>query len=87
MKVRLLGIQPGTVTAGMSNEEYFQRQLTFAREKYDGEELVMFPELMNIPARCGYCDSVKSFSSMISPVISITRIFLGRKQRSGEVWG
>ena len=46
MKVRLLGIQPGTVTAGMSNEEYFHRQIAFAREKYDGEELLMFPELM-----------------------------------------
>ena len=46
MKVRILGIQPGTVTEGMENREYFQRQLDFAEEHYSGEELIMFPELM-----------------------------------------
>ena len=38
MKVRILGIQPGTVTDGMDNELYFQTQLAFAEKKYDGEE-------------------------------------------------
>ena len=46
MKVRILGVQPGTVTVGMSNEEYFHRQLELVRERFDGEELVVFPELM-----------------------------------------
>jgi len=46
MKVRILGIQAGTVTDGMTNAAYFQRQVDLAREKYNGEELVVFPELM-----------------------------------------
>ncbi|MCQ2497057.1 MAG: carbon-nitrogen hydrolase family protein [Lachnospiraceae bacterium] len=44
--MRILGIQPGTVTGDMTNEEYFNKQLEFAKEKYDGQELIMFPELM-----------------------------------------
>ena len=46
MKARILGVQPGTVTEGMSNEEYFRRQLELVRERFDGEDLVVFPELM-----------------------------------------
>ena len=46
MKIRILGIQSGTVTEGMSNEQYFQRQISLAEEKYNGEDLVVFPELM-----------------------------------------
>ncbi|WP_455438275.1 carbon-nitrogen hydrolase family protein [Hungatella hathewayi] len=46
MKVRILGIQPGTVVEGMSNSEYFQRQLALVEEKFDGEDLIVFPELM-----------------------------------------
>lgn len=46
MKVRILGIQPGTVTDGMTNEEYFQKQIALAKEKFRGEELIVFPELM-----------------------------------------
>ena len=46
MKVRILGIQSGTVTEGMTNEEFFQKQLELAEEKFSGEELIVFPELM-----------------------------------------
>ena len=46
MKIRVLGIQPGTVVEGMSDAEYFQRQLLLAEEKYNGHDLIMFPELM-----------------------------------------
>lgn len=46
MKVRVLGIQPGTVTEGMSNDEYFEKQIAFLEEKFAGQELVVFPELM-----------------------------------------
>ena len=46
MQVRILGIQPGTVTEGMSNREYFEKQLALAEERYDGEDLIVFPELM-----------------------------------------
>lgn len=46
MKVRILGIQPGTVTDDMSNEAYFQRQLALAEEAFSGEDLIVFPELM-----------------------------------------
>ena len=46
MKVRILGIQPGTVTEGMTNRAYFEKQLALAEERYDGEDLIVFPELM-----------------------------------------
>ena len=46
MKVRILGIQPGTVTGGMSNEEYFRKQIALAEARFNGEDLIMFPELM-----------------------------------------
>ena len=46
MKVRILGIQPGTVTDEMTNKEYFEKQLALAAEKHTGEELIVFPELM-----------------------------------------
>ena len=46
MKDRILGIQSGTVTEGMTNEEFFQKQLELAEEKFSGEELIVFPELM-----------------------------------------
>ena len=46
MKIRIMGVQPGTVTEGMTNEEYFKKQIELVRAKYDGEELVVFPELM-----------------------------------------
>ena len=46
MKVRILGIQPGTVTEDMTNEEYFSKQLMLAEQKFSGEELIVFPELM-----------------------------------------
>lgn len=46
MKVRVMGVQPGTVTPGMTNGEYFQRQIELVRARYDGEALVVFPELM-----------------------------------------
>ena len=46
MKVNILGIQPGTVTEGMTNKEYFDKQIDLmceqiehSNEKYD---LVMF---------------------------------------------
>lgn len=46
MKVRIMGVQPGTVTDGMTNSEYFDRQIELVRQRYDGEALVVFPELM-----------------------------------------
>ena len=46
MKIRVLGIQSGTVTGNMTNEEYFDRQIQLMEEKFDGQDLVMFPELM-----------------------------------------
>ena len=30
----------------MTNEEYFNRQLALAEEKFNGEDLIVFPELM-----------------------------------------
>lgn len=46
MKIRVLGIQSGTVAGNMTNEEYFDRQIQLMEEKFDGQDLVMFPELM-----------------------------------------
>lgn len=50
MKVNILGIQPGTVTDGMTNEEYFNKQIDFMCDQLENSEekidLVMFPELM-----------------------------------------
>lgn len=50
MKTRIMGIQPGVVENGMSNEEYFAKQISFLEEKLEQTEekpdLVMFPELM-----------------------------------------
>ena len=46
MKVSILGVQPGTVTDGMTNSEYFDKQLELVRKDYNGESLVVFPELM-----------------------------------------
>lgn len=50
MKVRVMGIQPGTVEKNMSNEEYFEKQILFMEEKLGEAEakpdLVVFPELM-----------------------------------------
>ena len=50
MKMKVMGIQPGTVPEGMSNEEYFQKQIEFMKQKIaeadDKPALVMFPELM-----------------------------------------
>ena len=44
MKIRILGIQPGTVTDGMTNAEYFQKQLELAENKFSGEALIVIPE-------------------------------------------
>ena len=46
MKTRILGIQPGTVTDGMTGSEYFNKQLALAEESFSGEDLIVFPELM-----------------------------------------
>ncbi|MBR5507703.1 MAG: carbon-nitrogen hydrolase family protein, partial [Clostridia bacterium] len=50
MKARIMGIQPGTVTHGMTNQEYFDKQISFMEKQLDkGEQkpdLVVFPELM-----------------------------------------
>lgn len=46
MKTRILGIQPGTVTDGMDNKTYFLKQVALAKERFSGEELIVFPELM-----------------------------------------
>ena len=45
MKTCILGVQPGTVTEGMSNEEYFNRQVQLVKDRFNGESLVVFPEL------------------------------------------
>lgn len=48
MKMKILGIQSGTVTDGMTDAEYLEKQITFCEEQINKEkpELVMFPELM-----------------------------------------
>lgn len=50
MKFKVMGIQPGTVGEGETNESYFNKQIEFMREQLDKKEekpdLVMFPELM-----------------------------------------
>lgn len=48
MKVKVLGIQPGTVTDGMTNADYVDRQIEFMEEAVSKEKpyLVMFPEMM-----------------------------------------
>ncbi|MBQ0042599.1 MAG: carbon-nitrogen hydrolase family protein [Lachnospiraceae bacterium] len=48
MKVKVLGIQPGTVTPGMTNEEYVDRQIEYMEELVEKENpyLVAFPEMM-----------------------------------------
>lgn len=48
MKVKVLGIQPGTVTGGMTNDEYVERQVSFMEELVKEEKpyLVAFPEMM-----------------------------------------
>lgn len=50
MKVRVMGIQPGTVKPGMTNKEYFDQQIKFTEEQLKNCEkkpdLVMYPELM-----------------------------------------
>ena len=48
MKVKVLGIQPGTVTKGMTNQEYVDRQISFMEELVEKEKpyLVAFPEMM-----------------------------------------
>lgn len=48
MKVKVLGIQPGTVAPGMSNQEYVDRQIDLMEKRVQKENpyLVMFPEMM-----------------------------------------
>ncbi len=50
MKARIMGIQPGTVDNGMSNETYFEKQIQFMEQKLKEAkhkpDLVVFPELM-----------------------------------------
>lgn len=48
MKIKVLGIQPGTVTDGMTNSEYVDRQISFMEELVGKEKpyLVAFPEMM-----------------------------------------
>lgn len=50
MKVNILGIQPGTVIDGMTNEEYFNKQIDFMCDELESSiekvDLVVFPELM-----------------------------------------
>lgn len=44
--MKVLGIQSGIVETGMTNEEYFMKQVDLARERFAGQDMVMFPELM-----------------------------------------
>lgn len=48
MKVKVVGIQPGTVTPGMSNEEYVDKQIGYMETLVEKEKpyLVAFPEMM-----------------------------------------
>lgn len=48
MKVKVLGIQPGTVVDGMTNDEYVDKQIAFMEELVEKEKpyLVAFPEMM-----------------------------------------
>ncbi|MCQ2522800.1 MAG: carbon-nitrogen hydrolase family protein [Lachnospiraceae bacterium] len=48
MKVKVLGIQPGTVVDGMTNEEYVDKQIEYMEEVVAKEKpyLVAFPEMM-----------------------------------------
>ena len=48
MNVKVLGIQPGTVTNGMTNEEYVNRQIALMEQLVEKEKpyFVAFPEMM-----------------------------------------
>lgn len=50
MKINVMAIQPGTVAEGMSNQEYFDKQIAYMEEQLSKAEkkpdIVMFPELM-----------------------------------------
>lgn len=48
MKMKVVGIQPGTVTPGMTNEEYVDRQISYMEEVVAKENpyMVAFPEMM-----------------------------------------
>lgn len=48
MKVRVLGIQSGTVVDGMTNKEYVDKQIKYMEEAVEKEKpyLVAFPEMM-----------------------------------------
>lgn len=48
MKVKVVGIQPGTVTGNMTNEEYVEKQIQYMEEVVEKEKpyLVAFPEMM-----------------------------------------
>lgn len=48
MEVKVVGIQPGTVAPGMTNQEYFDRQIAYMEEvvKKENPYLAAFPEMM-----------------------------------------
>lgn len=48
MKVKVVGIQPGTVKPGMTNQEYVEKQIHYMEELAEKEQpyLVAFPEMM-----------------------------------------
>lgn len=48
MKIKVLGIQSGTVSSGMTNKEYFDKQISYMEEVVEKEKpyLVSFPEMM-----------------------------------------
>ena len=48
MEIKVVGIQPGTVTPGMSNEEYVDKQIAYMESVVEKENpyLVAFPEMM-----------------------------------------
>ncbi|MCR5209936.1 MAG: carbon-nitrogen hydrolase family protein [Lachnospiraceae bacterium] len=48
MKVKIAGLQPGTVTPGMTNQEYVDKQIEFMEEVVSKENpyVVAFPEMM-----------------------------------------
>lgn len=48
MEIKVVGIQPGTVESGMTNQEYFDKQINYMEEIVEKEKpyLVAFPEMM-----------------------------------------
>ena len=48
MKVKVVGLQPGTVTPGMTNQEYVDKQIAYMEEVVEKEKpyVVAFPEMM-----------------------------------------